>query len=347
MTKFSNADEKTHPAGKHKYWNESFYMNFFDMGGEWGGASRIGFSPNQKFAEGFVMIFMPGGATGFIRSWEGCSDHLHCSGAGAVRHQCVEPFKKWRLSYQGPIYYFDDPASMGDFARSVLLDLPSKQIELEVEFEALHEVFDFHDSMQRELISGRELLAKLAPGYFFNHLGPALRKVALLKVMSGASHYEHAGRIKTRIAVNGEDHEFEGFGQRDHSWGVRDMRVPSNWRWFSGQFKDELCFNAIKVEVLGFRASGGYVYHEGKAEALKHWSLDSRLDDTGRRALSVSLHLVSVSGKRFDIEGEAMANIPVTVNTEGYVSVVNEARARFAWRGLAGHGISEFMGQMY
>jgi len=127
---------------------------------------------------------------------------------------------------------------------------------------------------------------------------------------------------------------------------VRDMRVPTNWRWFSGQFKDELCFNAIKVEVLALRASGGYIYHQGKAEALKGWSFEADLDESGLWAKSVSLSLFTSSGKRFDVTGEILENIPVIVNTGGYVIVVNESRTRFSWNQSIGYGISEFMEQI-
>jgi predicted secreted hydrolase len=164
--------------------------------------------------------------------------------------------------------------------------------------------------------------------------------------MSGAQHYEHAGRIEGTISVDGEIYTLNGFGQRDHSWGVRDMRIPANWRWFSGQFKDKLCFNAIKVELLAFRASGGYIYHQGKAEALKGWSFKADFDNSGMGAKSVSLSLLTSSGKRFNVVGEILENIPVRVNTGRHISVVNEARTRFSWNSITGYGISEFMEQI-
>lgn len=346
MTDFKPSDEKTHPAGPHKHWNESFYSNFFDRVGNWGGASRIAFSPNEGFADGFVCLYFPSGATGFIRTWESCHDHMNRSAAGPIEHTCLEPFMEWRLRYQGPIFYLENPAPTGNFTRTTLTDLPKREIELDVRFRAIHTVFDFHVSMRNELIPGGELLRKLRPTYFFKHMGPAMRKVALVRSMSGAQHYEHAGRIEGRISIDGDEHSFDGFGQRDHSWGVRDMRVPTNWRWFSGQFGDELCFNAIKVEVLGFRASGGYIYHQGKVEALKDWSFQADLDDSKLWAKAVSLVLVASSGKRFDVTGTALANIPVTVNTGRNASVVNEARMRFSWDGNTGFGISEFMEQL-
>ena len=347
MIAFEHSDEKTHPPGPHKHWNESFYLNFFDDREQWSGASRISFSPNQGFADGFICMFFPDGATGFIRTWEACDHHSNRSSVSTIEHMCLEPFERWRLRYEGPIYYFADPASMGDFAQSVLTDLPTRQISLDLEFSALHEPFDFHASMKKGLLSSSELLGKLRPSYFLGHLGPAIRKMKLIRTMSGAQHYEHAGRISGTIKIDGETSDINGYGQRDHSWGVRDMRVPNAWRWFSCQFADELCFNATEVKLLAFRVSGGYVYHEGRSEPLADWSLEAEMDKSGRWGKTVSLSLTAQSGKQFQINGEAAANIPVIVNTGGYVGMVNEARARFSWNGKTAYGISEFMGQLY
>ncbi|MCP4754747.1 MAG: hypothetical protein GY866_28025 [Proteobacteria bacterium] len=346
MTEFQSSDEKLHPAGVHKYWNESFYLNFFDAEGNWGGASRIAFSANQGYADGFICLYFPDGATGFIRTWECCPGPTDSSRAGAIEHMCLKSFQEWRLRYKGPVYYFENPADMGDFARITLVNLPKREIELDLVFKAAHKIFDFHDSMKLRLISGGEFLKKLRPSYLLNHLGPALRKIKLLKVMSGANHYEHAGKIEGVIRVDGEVHDFKGYGQRDHSWGVRDMRAPTNWRWFSCQFADELCFNATAVEILGLRVSGGYVYNGGLAEALDDWTLEAKFQQGQKWATNIALSLRTCSGKLFAIRGDALANIPVIVNTGGYATVVNEARCRYSYKNSTAYGISEFMEQL-
>jgi hypothetical protein len=346
LADFKASDEGTHPAGSREHWNESFYLNFFDPQRGWGAVSRIGFSPNRGFADGFVCLYLPDGSTRFIPVWEPCSDHRGRSSAGAVEHVCLEPFRRWRVGYRGPIYQFLEPASMGDSAPAGLAELPGSELELELEFQAIHGAFDFHDSMRRDWLPAADLLAKLKPGYLFEHLGPGLRKLALLRTMSGAQHYEHAGRIEGSIRLDGELTRVAGIGQRDHSWGVRDMRVPANWRWFSGQLGEELCFNAISVEVLGLRASGGYLYHRGKAEALRSWSHRAELEAPRRGPKRVSLELVGYSGRRFELEGTALANIPVIVHTGSSRSVVNEAHTLFTWGEKSGHGVSEFMEQL-
>ena len=52
------------------------------------------------------------------------------------------------------------------------------------------------------------------------------------------------------------------------------------------------------------------------------------------------------SGKRFEITGTALTNIPVIALTGGYAAVVNEAHTRFVCGDKVGHGVSEFMEQL-
>jgi predicted secreted hydrolase len=129
-------------------------------------------------------------------------------------------------------------------------------------------------------------------------------------LVAHAQHYEQAGRISGTIRIDNEMFNFSGHGQRDHSWGVRDTRVPTHWRWFSCQFGEDLCLNATRVETLAFRSYGGYVYH------------------------------------RFEIRGEAKINVPINAPTEETVVVANEACMRYQWQDRTTLGISEFMGQL-
>ena len=347
MHSFKPMDEATHPAGNsNTYWNESFYMNFFDDDKELGGATRIGFHPNQGVGDGFVLLFLPDGGIGFIRTFDRLPNHLTCNAVGNVRHECLEPLKKWRISFDGPMFYFENPADAGDFSQIMLIDLPRRQLHLELEFEGIHDLFDFHESMLRRLAPGKRLLGKLRPGYVLNHMGPALHKLRLLPLMGRAQHYEQAGRICGTIRIDEDVFDFSGHGQRDHSWGVRDMRVPTHWRWFSCQFGEDLCFNATRVETLAFRVYGGYVYNEGRSEMLRSWSYDVDWDTTRRWARRLRLDLETESGRRFEIQGEAMINVPINAPTEETVVVVNEACMRYRWQDRTTLGISEFMGHL-
>ena len=78
------------------------------------------------------------------------------------------------------------------------------------------------------------------------------------------SRYEIPCRVHGEILVGEEVIDFEGFGQRDHSWGVRDWWA-SEWMWLSGRFADGERMHALDYGLgqfgVGYRQIG-----EGCAE---------------------------------------------------------------------------------
>ena len=348
-------DEGLHQPGPQPYWNESFYFNFMcdkDSPDDtpWGGAIRIGHSPNQGHRDGFIIFYFPDGKAGFIRY---CDETPYGNSvanpinAQQIELHCVEAFKCWRITYSGPIYVFDDAKDASNFHKITLSTLPTREVTIDLTFDCYHPPFDFHRAMKIRGISFKRLLEKLKPSYLFNHIALAVKKLASIRVMGGASHYEQAGHINGSITVNGSNHPFKGTGQRDHSWGVRDMRVITNWQWFSCQFGEDLAFNATRVEFLGFQAIGGHAYYQGQCHPLKTWSLEANYDDTGKWANDFTLTLTLENGTCLKIEGNTNTNFPVLHTTKGLTAQVNEGLASFRWNGQSSTGISEFMGQIY
>lgn len=347
----SALDEQAHTSRlPHPYWNESFYFNFLSRAGGWGGAARIGFSPNQNAQDGFIIFYFPDGKAGFIRCWQGGMGPLSAGTPTAVQgiqFQCVEPFKLWKIKYEGPVYVFDDPADAGNFYKITLGALPTRHLSIDLNFAAYHAPFDFHKAMKIRLLPAARLLEKMHPAYLVKHFALGLFKMSQMRVMGGASHYEQAGTIEGTISVDGGEHRFQGTGQRDHSWGVRDMRVINNWQWFSCQFGEDLAFNATRVEILGFQATGGHAYYKGVCHPLKKMELNVEYDSSRRWAKSVAIKLDIGLGAPLELKATAVTNLPVHVTTEGLSACVNEALARYEWNGRTSMGISEFMGQIY
>ncbi len=343
----SKNDERLHPHDTHAAWNESYYCNFQDSDGKWSGAVRISFPPNQGHKDGFLILFLPDGTAGFIRCCEDLSGKIDTLSAGAFEHQCIEPFQKWRVRYKGPFFCFEDTTMADNFLKTMLVDLPRREIELDLNFTGFHEPYNFHHYIRKSFLPMRMILSKLRPSYFLKHLPILFIKVPLLLAMGKAGHYEQAGHIKGTITVDGEMHPFTGTGQRDHSWGVRDMRVITHWQWFSCQFGEELAFNATRVEILGFQAIGGHAFYKGKCHSLRNWHLDADYDPTNKWAQTFKITLCLDTGEKLKLSGKALKNLPTMLTTRGLTAVVNEARSLFQWEGKESFGISEFMGQVY
>ncbi len=342
-------DESTHEKGADKHWNESFYVNFFDREGGWGGVTRIGLSPNQGKADGLVCLYFPDGSFALtveespLRAFVSPGQELL---AGALRHDCTEPCRSWRVRYAGKLRRFATGAALDAAAllgRAALEAAPAVDVEFDLAFDGYHEPFDYH--MRQSRLPLDEVLRGLTPSRALAALRNAPLKVRQGMKMRGARHYEQAGRVTGKLVVEGASMNFRGSGQRDHSWGVRDWKVPTRWRWFVCQFGEEFAFNAARVELLGFQAVGGYVWHRGHCSPLRDWTLESTLDATGLGGRDLGLVLHTKSGETFSVSGEVLVNIPLRNQERRFVTVVNEGRARFRWRDQVGYGVSEFLEQ--
>lgn len=339
-------DEKSHVFGSHRYWNESWYFNFMSENETLAGATRIGFSPNRGMRDGFIILYFPDGKSGFIRmnTSLGDMDSIHC---GKLSFTCLSPFDTWKIHYDGPIFLFDDPQDACDFHTMTLNALPTQNIVIDLEFCCYHAPFDFHNAMKIKPITLDKLLGKLKPSYFLQHLPIGIRKLSEIHTMKGAQHYEQAGYVTGTITLNGLTHQFRGTGQRDHSWGVRDMRMITEWQWFSCQFGEALAFNVTRVETLAIQAIGGHAWYDGACHSLQHISLHTDYDASGRWAKTFRLDLTLEDSRTLSIKGTTQLNFPVQLTTEGLTAVVNEGLATFEWNNRRSIGISEYMGQCY
>ena len=72
------------------------------------------------------------------------------------------------------------------------------------------------------------------------------------------SRYEQSCLVTGEILVGNQAISFDGWGQRDHSWGVRDW-WGTGWVWTSGRLDDGTAFHATKLESDAFEFEPGYV----------------------------------------------------------------------------------------
>jgi hypothetical protein len=74
----------------------------------------------------------------------------------------------------------------------------------------------------------------------------------------GVTRYEQSCLVTGEILVGNQAISFDGWGQRDHSWGVRDW-WGTGWVWTAGRLDDGTAFHATKVESDRFDYEPGYV----------------------------------------------------------------------------------------
>jgi hypothetical protein len=66
VTVLEPKDEYTHEPDDATNYNESMYLNAFDVDQEVGGWFRIGNRVNEGYAEMTVCVYLPGGRVGFV-----------------------------------------------------------------------------------------------------------------------------------------------------------------------------------------------------------------------------------------------------------------------------------------
>jgi hypothetical protein len=80
-----------------------------------------------------------------------------------------------------------------------------------------------------------------------------------------AHHYESSSRVVGTARIGDATYDIDGFGHRDHSWGVRRWDgALSVHRWVSGVIDTDLAFGSIAwLGPEGPLVQGGYVVRDG------------------------------------------------------------------------------------
>jgi hypothetical protein len=80
----------------------------------------------------------------------------------------------------------------------------------------------------------------------------------------GVTRYEIPCTVHGEILVGDEQIDFDGVGQRDHSWGVRDW-WRFGWVWTAGALTDGTRFHTAKIRIPDLEYAPGYVQPPGGA----------------------------------------------------------------------------------
>jgi len=339
---FESADEHWHRPTNERHWNESFYFNCFDAETGWACATRVGITPNANDQDGFICLYLPDQSTAFIRTSQAFDETRSKIASGKIEFSCIAPFQTWQIRYDGPIHHFSEAASDDDIRRTLDRAAPSKQLRLDLEIHALNAPVDYAKRSVR-MRPLAEWTRGAGSAGSLRSLAGSLRTLATLPAMMKANHYEQSTKIRGIVTLDGKPNAIAGFGQRDHSWGVRDMRAPSSWRWLSCQFGEDLCFNATQVDVLGMRVQGGFVLHEGVTEALASWRYQATYGASAYWPDTLDVVLTARSGRRFVLQAQIIAPLPVIARTDGDDVVVTAARAKYRWGARTADGMVELM----
>ena len=98
ITVLEEQDEFPHEPDDVTNYNESMYLNTFDLDQEIGGWFRLGNRVNEGYAEMTVCLYLPNGQIGFMYDRPKITTNMEMN-AGGLQISVAEPFKSLNVSY--------------------------------------------------------------------------------------------------------------------------------------------------------------------------------------------------------------------------------------------------------
>lgn len=330
ITVLEPEDEYPHEPDAATNYNESMYLNAFDLDQEIGGWFRLGNRVNEGYAEMTVCIYLPDGRVGFLydRPKITTNDEMR---AGGLHIEVVTPFEHLRVTFEGKVCVLDDPGQMAD-PRTAFKENPWEECEVALDFRGVSPMYGgkpmYDDGTEIE-VDAEKSFAK--------------------------AHYEQHVAVTGTMRVGTTELEMNGLGLRDKSWGPRYWQALYWYRWLPMVFGPDF---ALMLSVIGRDADspledarqGGMVLRDGEYRHLKEVTITSDWDENNYQT-AMRCHAVDDQGETYDLEGEVISLIPLrnrrkTPDGEMMVTRITEAMTRYRCNGRKGIGMSEYLDQV-
>ncbi len=268
------------------------------------------------FAGGRVMIEL--GGSGQAHSPIAADGMPRILGAGGLRFECIEPYRRWRVTYEGtPV----DTTTADMIALSVDRDRHAP-LSFAVDIEMVTPCW-VQDNTPERLV------------------GKSEREMDDARSMGLGYRMEHLFRGQGTITVDGETRDFRAVGSRIHRQSVRPLEGFRGHCWQSAVFPDGRAFGYIAYPpgADGSTYNEGYIYQDGRmypaTATVSPW-----LDEMIAEGEDVSIELESELG-RTRIAGVGGLNTFKAGIAEMPGFVLNQGGARYAWDGQTAWGMVE------
>lgn len=292
----SPSDEGRHEPGQEQFWGESWYFDFFAPDGSIGGWVRIGLYPNLGVTWYHAFLVGPDRQTVAVADYE---TPLPKGGGLELRTHGL-----WADHIcETPLEHF----TVVNEAHGLGVDDPADLYEATPRGDQVPVAFDLE----------------------WETVGQPYHYIA-------TTRYEIPCTVHGTIDVGQERIELDGFGQRDHSWGVRDW-WQFGWLWTAGRLGDNTRFHGSDIRVPQLDIGFGYQQRDGEMVTTNAVNAD---EDLGPHGFPTRAN-VAIGDLALGIEPIAFA--PALLTWEGRVSRFPRAMCRFtAADGRDGLGWTEW-----
>lgn len=320
-------DEFPHDPGIVKNYNESMYFNVFDPVKKAGGWFRIGNRPNEGHAETSVCIYLPDGRVAFSFGRPAITGNKEMN-AGGLKIEVVEPFKKLKVTFDGPAVLLERPREMAD-PRRAFKENPSVRCTVELNYQGASPMYGGEtvraDGKPREDIDPSKSFAK--------------------------AHYEQHCTAAGVITVGDERFDISGCGLRDKSWGPRYWQAIDWYRWCPMNFGPDFgMMLSVIGDGKGGAREGGMVFRDGIYDHIKVCKLDSDWDEYGYQT-ALRAKVETHGGKKYEVTGKVLSLIPLRnrrtdPNGAELQTRITEGMTEYRCGDLVGYGLSEYLDQI-
>ena len=326
VTVLEHEDEYTHEPDEAENYNESMYLNAFDLGSETGGWFRLGNRVNEGYAEMTVCIYLPGGRVGFVYGRPRIETNTEMN-AGGLRIDVEEPFRHVSVHYEGDVCLLDDPGDMAD-PRSAFAKNPMVPCTVDLDWFGVSPMY----GGKPQYADGRQIELEAEKSF-------------------AKAHYEQHCRTAGTITVGDEVLEINGFGLRDKSWGPRYWQAISWYRWLPMVFTADfaMMLSVISRDAESSPSAGGMVLVGDEYHRVVDCRVEAEFDERGEQ--TAMRCWAQTSEREYEITGEVISMIPLrnrrpAPTGEWLHTRITEAMTRFECDGHTGIGMSEFLDQV-
>jgi hypothetical protein len=214
-------DEQRHPPDADELWNESYYADFVNGDGQWGGWLRLGLYPNKNVAW-----------------WTTYIVGLGRPGVCSVNYQVPVPAGDGLLA--------EDPASATRIELEIIDPLRAFRIAARAPATVMAQPEDVYDGTTgTPAILDLDLTWTTDGSPYHYEL---------------TTRYEIPCTVQGTVTIGDETLTIDGGGQgqRDHSWGVRDWWA-FGWCWSSARLDDGTRVHLADIRMPGFPVAFGYL----------------------------------------------------------------------------------------
>ncbi|WP_420452317.1 DUF7064 domain-containing protein [Ilumatobacter sp.] len=331
VTVLEPADEYTHTPDAAENYNESMYLNAFDLGSQTGAWFRLGNRVNEGHAEMTVCIYLPGGRVAFMYDRPKITTN-DAMDAGGLTITVVEPFEHLTVRYSGKVCLLDDPSEMAD-PRSAFRSNPMVGCTVELDHRGVSPMY----GGKPQHADGREV--ESVNGF-------------------AKAHYEQHCAVTGTITVDDPDGgtgtvmEIDGLGLRDKSWGPRYWQAVTWYRWLPMMFGDDFAMMLSVVDRGGDRspATSGMVLVGDEYVKVVDCRVEADYDERGEQT-TMRAWARTEDDREYEVTGEVLSMIPLrnrrtTPDGEELTTRITEAMTRYECDGRVGIGMSEFLDQV-